>query len=154
MQLEYYLLGIYSDKAISIKHAMKEINVHIEDNFLQEEEVISISKDHNVVVLVEVEQDDGYSETILVDNQGKVRKRLIFSLDLVDDVRRNIQENGLDETLTKTQLKRIESFCKEYDVDPSDFVSELLSEFLLDEYENNKQQLSTKLEKYFTIDKK
>lgn len=149
MELYYNLIAVYSaDKKLEEK-AKNEIQALIDDEFLQEQEVIDISIKYDSVIIVEVEQDDGYCETIVSDNKGKIKERLVFNLDLYIEPKRKIEEVGLEEYFNKSQMKRIVSFAKEYEMTLEEFQQELLDEFFFDEYDKKKQGLAPKAVKFY-----
>ena len=149
MELYYNLINTYSVDKENEKKAIKEIDECIDQNYLEEDEVIEMCRSNDTVVLIEVEQDDGYSETILVDNTGFMRERVIFSLDTIAEAKVNIINNGIDNYFDGITLVEIQDYIEEFNYTMKEVYNEKLDQFLLIEYENNKDELSNKLGEYY-----
>jgi len=142
-------MGMYSTDEDLKKQANIEIQRHIDDEFLQEIEVIEIANMYDTVILVEVEQSDGYSETILVDNEGTICERLIFNLDDYAEAKEQIATWGLESYFNESQMEEILKFADEYEMTLEEFKEELLDEYFMDLYDKNKWKLEPKLETYY-----
>ena len=110
MELYYNLIKVFSPKNEEIEKANDELNVFIDDNYLEESDVIEVARNNNVCIVVEVEQDDGYSETIVVDNKGEVQERIYMSVDYMDEVRNKISEVGYLQYFDEKQLNHVKQF--------------------------------------------
>lgn len=149
MELYYNLLGTYAKDEELKKQATEEIQGYIDEEFLQESEVIEIATANDTCILVEVQQSDGYCETILVDNKGTICERLIFNLDNYEEARNQIARSGLTSYFNEAQMKRIHEFAEEYEMSLEEFQEELLDEFFMDEYDREKWLFEPKIDSYY-----
>jgi len=149
MELYYNLIKVFSPKNEEIEKANDELNVFIDDNYLDESDVIEVARNNNVCIVVEVEQDDGYSETIVVDNKGEVQERIYMSVDYMDEVRNKISEVGYLQYFDEKQLNHVKQFCEEDELTIEEFFESSLDGFLLDEYEYKKNSLGYRIKEYY-----
>ncbi len=149
MELYYNLVAVFSDSDKNTLEAKEKLETLIDGGYVEEEEIIEIAIKTNSVILMEVEQDDGYSETVLVNNKGKIKGRAIFSLEKVNEVRAEIKEVTCEKYFSKTAKKIILAHSEEHGISYRDFIEEYLDEYLLDEYEKSKVKWEEQIAKYF-----
>lgn len=149
MELYYNLIAVYSDSDKQIQETEEKLEALIDEGYVEEKEVVEIATKNNAVIMIEVEQDDGLSETILVNNKGTLKERAIFSLERVEEVRAKIKEVTCEKYFTKTAKKVVLEHSEAHGISYQEFIEEYLDEYLLDEYEKSKVKWAQKIEKYF-----
>ncbi len=149
MELYYNLLGVYSPDASVIDTTKKLAEELLETGYVEDDDVIELAKKTNSVLLVEVEQDDGYMEFIVVSNEGKIKKREIFTPDNTPIVYAEIMKVGVEEYFTKKALKEVDYNAEEYEMSRDQFLEEYLDSYLMEEYEKKKYKYVDNIKKYY-----
>lgn len=149
MEIWYNLLGVYSKRDENIERATKQCTDIIEAGYVEDADVFQIAKETNSVLIVEVEQEDGYYEFIVVNNKGELKHREIFSFDNVYKEREEILKQGIPHYFTKKDLKMIDEHSKEHGISREKFIEEYLGEFFLELYEQAKTKYTEKMMKYY-----
>ena len=149
MELYYELLAVYSPDPKAIKKATELCNELIESGYLEDDDVMEVAEKTNSVISMEVEQDDGYMEFIIVNNKGELKYTEMFSLEILEKVREQIYAEGLAAALTKKDIKEINNHCEEHGISHREFLDEYLDELLVDKYEEKKDRALKRMKNYF-----
>lgn len=149
MELNYYLLNTYSKSKDKEQEAITELQFFIDKNYLEESDVIFISKTYETVIFIEVEQDDGHSEAILVDNLGIVCERIIYSDETIEEAKSKVKQVGMEKYFDSHTLQLIEEYIQEYNYTHEEIQMNKIEQFLLVQYENTKEELSERISIYY-----
>ena len=149
MRIEYELLKIYGEDNKNIQEALILMQEHIDSNYFEVPEIQEVCKKFNVVIFYEESQDDGNSETILINNKGRLISSNKCSLDNIVQTREIIQGKDITEVFNKSEVKLLEKNLKEFDISMEEFIEENIDEFLYDLYENKKTLVIDNISKYY-----
>ncbi len=149
MEIWFNLLGVYSKKQSDLEEITKKGTALMETGYVEDNDVFEFAKEMNAVVIVEVEQEDGYFEFIVVNNKGDLKHREIFSFDKVFKEKDEIKKQGIDHYFTKKDLKMIDQHCLENNSTRDEFIEDNLGEFFLELYEKAKSKYTEKISKYY-----
>lgn len=149
MNIEYELLKIYGKNKKNTKKASILMQEHIDSNYYEIPEIQEICKELDVVIFYEESQDDGNSETVLINNKGKLVSLQKCTLDNIRQTRLKIEETDISEVFNKTEIKLINKNLKIFNITMEEFIEENIDEFLYDLYENKKNMVIENIEKYF-----
>ena len=149
MKIEYELLKIYSENDKLKKEALAAMQEHIDSSYFEIPEVQEICKNLDVVIFYEESQDDGNSETILINNKGKLISAEKCSLDNIIKTREQIENNEITQVFNKSEMKLIEKNLKIFNISMEEFIEENIDEFLYDLYENKKSLVIEHISNYY-----
>ena len=149
MNIEYELLKIYGKNKKNIQKASVLMQEHIDSNYYEIPEIQEICKELDVVIFYEELQDDGNSETVLINNKGRLVSQHKCSLENIRQTRLKIEESEIDEVFNKKEIKLINKNLKDFNITMEEFVEDNIDEFLYDLYENKKSMVINNIEKYY-----
>ena len=149
MDIEYELLKIYGKNNKNIQKALILMQEHIDSTYFEIPEIQEVCKNLDVVIFYEESQDDGNSETILINNKGKLISAEKCSLDNIIRTREQIENNEITQVFNKSEIKLIEKSLKAFDISMEEFIEENIDEFLYDLYENKKNLVIEHISNYY-----
>ena len=123
MDIEYELLKIYGKNNKNIQKALILMQEHIDSTYFEIPEIQEVCKDLDVVIFYEESQDDGNSETVLINNKGKLVSLQKCSLENIRQTRLKIGESDIGEVFNKTELKLINKNLKDFNINKGDISS-------------------------------
>ncbi len=149
MELDYILHSVFSSSKSKIKNSTNQLQALIDEDKFKYNKLLKIAKANDAVVLIEVEQDDGYVESILVNNIGKIKERGKFSIKITGKIRSKITPENCDEYFTKDELKVINNYVRTYGISYTDFLNQYLDQYLYSIYEQKRDRWEQNIEQYY-----
>ena len=149
MELYYTLLGVYSVDTAKMKLAEEKTEKMMESGYVEDREIIELAKETDSVISIEVEQDDGYMEFIVVNNLGVLKRKEIFSVEEIPLIANEIKKQGIDNYFPQVDINLIEEHSKEYAITKQQFVDGYLYELLAEKYEQKKGRVLKKFNEYY-----
>lgn len=149
MELDYILHSVFSSSKSKIKNSTNQLQALIDENCIKYNELKKIAKANDAVMLIEVEQDDGYLESILVNNIGKIKERGQFSIAMTGEMRSKINPENCHEYFTKDELEVINNYVETYGISCADFLNQYLDQYLYNIYEQKRDSWRQNIEQYY-----
>jgi|LGOV01.1.fsa_nt_gb hypothetical protein len=149
MELDYTLHSVFSSSKLKIENSTNQLQALIDQDCIKYKELKKIAKANDAVMLIEVEQDDGYVQSILVNNIGKIKERGQFSIEMTGEIRSKINPENCDEYFTKDELKVINNYVEAYSISCADFLNQYLDQYLYSIYEQKRDRWGQNIKKYY-----
>ena len=150
MELDIILHSVFSSSKSKIQKSTNQLKALMDKDRVKYNELKQIAKDNDAVILIEVEQDDGYVESILVNNIGKIIERGHFSIEMTGKIRSKINPLNCNEYFTKEQLAVINKYIVSHGISYEDFLNENLDEYLYYVYEQQRIKWGQNIKQYYT----
>ncbi|MDC0558949.1 hypothetical protein OAO42_00905 [Candidatus Izimaplasma bacterium] len=149
MELDYVLHSVFSLSESKIKDSTNQLQALLEEDSIKYKELKKIAKANDAVMLIEVEQDDGFIESIIVNNIGKIKERGRFSIKLTGEIRSKLNPENCDEYFTKDELEVINNYVDAYGISCADFLNQYLDQYLYNIYEQKRDRWGQNIEQYY-----
>lgn len=149
MELYYNLLGVYNPNTDELHKTKLLAETLLETGYVEDDDVVELAKKTDSVLLVEVEQDDGYMEFITVTNKGKIKSRVIFDPNKTIVEREKVLEVGFEDYFSKKAQKMINKLVTEYEMTIDEFIHDALDSYFMDLYEMKKEKMIDTIHKNY-----
>lgn len=147
MELDYNLYNIFSATKLTINE--NQIQTLFEGDSSKYSKMKKMAKANDAVMLIEVEQDDGYVESILVNNLGKIKEKGHFSIALTGEIRSKINPENCHEFFTNDEMVVINNYVHSHGISCATFLNQYLDQYFYNIYEQKRDSWSQNIKTYY-----